>query len=295
MKRFFEVVSTILALAIVLSALATGALADTIYYQEAQLGWISVGQITVRTTPDTHANSVAKVKNSTYVVVLGKVETSQGRFYEVVLLGENEGTKGYVLAKGISLGVKVQVTMPQSTWAYSTPLVQEDSCVAEISGGQSRPVMGEIVTQDGEWWCIQVEEDHRGAGFVRKDSVSAPFVTPEDQALLERVRTGNYSGYVAPVQQTANVEVVTVQDPVQQPTEQQTTTVTASNINANSYAKAIRQTAVRNSPIDSAQQIATLNAGDSVYVWQVVGAYAYVIYGQNNEVVYVLAADLTAG
>lgn len=292
MKRFFEVVSFILALAIVLSALATGALADTIYYQEAQLGWISVGQITVRNQPDTKATSVAKVKNASYVVVLGKVETNQGRFYEVVLLGEQEGVRGYVLAKGVSLGVKVQVTMPESTWAYCTPLEQEDGCVAEISGGQSRPVMGEIVTQDGEWWCIQVEENHRGAGFVRKDRVSAPFITPEDQELLQRVRTGNYSGYVAPVQQTAQVQVVTAETPVQ--STEQTTTIAASNITANSYAKAIQPTAIMNSPSASAQQIATLNAGDSVYVWQVVGSYAYVIYGQNSDVVYVLAADLTA-
>ena len=293
MKRFFEVVTFVLALAIVFSALATGALADTIYYQEAQLGWISVGQITVRNQPDTKATSVAKVKNATYVVVLGKVETDQGRFYEVVLLGENEGVRGYVLAKGVSLGVKVQVTMSESTWAYSTPLEQEDGCVAEISGGQTRPVMGEIVTQDGEWWCIQVEENHRGAGFVRKDRVSAPFITPEDQALLERVRTGNYSGYVAPVQQqTAQVQVVTAETPVQ--STEQTTTVNASNITANSYAKAIQPTAIMNSPSANAQQVATLNAGDSVYVWQVVGSYAYVIYGQNSDVVYVLAADLTA-
>ena len=172
--------------------------AETNYQQfvEPQAAWVTCAQSSVRSEPNEKAKLITKLSNGQYMAVLGKVNGTDGNEYFVVSLksvGLNQNGVGYVNRAYTVLGVKRYVKMPKDTKVFPMPFLTNFGCPAEISSGQVRPIIGEIITQDGAFYCIQVEADHRGVGFVLQTDVSAPYEDPADTAWLNQLKSGYFT------------------------------------------------------------------------------------------------------
>ena len=272
--------------------------------EDYKVGFVTTTNCSLRVEPSGNAQAIAKLKNGEIVVIMGEEfnYNEQETFYKVIRRSSwEEGIRyfeGYVLKDYIKVGEKYWITVPQSLKFSCSP--GSTVKVGQRSKDKAMIVLDELTTYDPNansyvyWWVLQMQDNYGGAAFIEKNSVSAPWILPEDQQFYQTVY-----GYTSQ-------EVLGLQNPEQQPVEpsqpeqqvQQQEQPSQSSINGlynEGNATVIRDGAeVRSRPDDNANVVAYLNNGDIVKICKV-GDYFTQIYFNYKGVtvnVYVHTADL---
>jgi hypothetical protein len=308
MKKVFAIILTmVMVLAISVSAFAEDM--PLRYYQDPQYGWVTVSQLTVRNEASRDASAVARLSNATPMVVLGKVIVNGEEFYAISLrsVGVDSDGLGYVLCPGVSLGMREYIRVDTKIWARVQQSLQSIAD-AEISPGESRKIVGRSYVDGELWYSIQIEESHRGVGFVRACDVSEPFYLEEDKLFVQTYASStnpNVYTQVAAAQTEVIPETVEeeeeeiLDDEEEEKTEEVTTVQEVAdfvsqpapvNLKAGADATCIQTTQVRSAGADTAGVKGEITAGTTVYVYQVLGNYTQVVF--NGQFGYVLSACL---
>lgn len=269
--------------------------------EDYKVGFVTTTNCSLRVEPSGNAQATAKLKNGEIVVIMGEEfnYNEQETFYKVIRRSSwEEGVRypeGFVIKDYIKEGEKYWITVPQSLKFSCSP--GSTVKVGQRSKDKAMIVLDELTTYDPNtssyvyWWILQMQENYGGAAFIEKNSVSAPWILPEDQQFYQTVY-----GYTSQ-------EVFYPQNPEQQPVEpsqpeqqqEQPSQTSLNGLNNEGEAIAVRDgVEVRSRPDDNSGVVAYLSNGDIVKICRV-GEYFTQIYFNYKGVtvnVYVHTADL---
>ena len=276
--RFFEVVSFVLAMAIVLCALVTGALSEGNYlqYAEAQLGYTIPDQLFIFAEPNEGSAKVAKLNRGDKVAILGK--TNDGAY----LVVKNDQTTGYIKVGNLAMNPQY-VTILNGGSAKAGPSMGAYNAF-DIAAGDELVVLEVIMIGSDEVWYSVLDKDH-GLGMVNAISVSQPYMKPEDEALLAQFRSTAVVVQPATAEEEQLVEEEILDDEMPETTSNETTQVVGGgNFEKGENATVLCDTKVYDT--DKTTEKDSIKAGTTVYVYQKGDTYSWVIY--NNQNGYVL-------
>jgi len=270
-----------------------------------QVGFVTTTNCSLRVEPSGNAQATAKLKNGEIVVIMGEEfnYNEQETFYKVIRRSSwEEGIRyfeGYVLKDYIKVGEKYWITVPQSLKFSCSP--GSTVKVGQRSKDKAMIVLDELTTYDPSanayvyWWVLQMQDNYGGAAFIEKNSVSAPWILPEDQQFYQTVY--GYTSQAVSYPQYSEQKPTEPSQPEQQQVQQQEqpSQTSLNGLNNEGEAIAVRDgVEVRSRPDDNANAVAYLNNGDIVKICKV-GDYFTQIYFNYKGVtvnVYVHTADL---
>ena len=257
------------------------------YFSEPSLAWVTSWRTSIRPEPKAEGR-YDYLYNGQYMTVIGTI-TANGDTFAIVPLRSiniNQDGYGYVSAHTIKFGPKTYVTNYYGAWVYCAPS-EAVPCVGQLVAEETRMVLAEVTDAQGNtWYAIQIDNESRGSGFVRKDWVCEPFSTSEDLAFEQQMKA-TYRVYLpsAPVvveQPPQNATIIVVapdgtQHYARRPIAGETATIS-------------RATLVFSAGSNTSPVLGGMNIGETVYVYQVNGEYAQIWY--NNQYGYVAINDM---